>query len=137
VKSGVTTEASPSEQALTNDTYAAFPDMDAGPTKAWLVAHRDDPKWKWHFDYAFAKRPGEELFDLGKDPQQTKNVADDPAYASVKKEYGERLMKILTDAGDPRVTGDGETFERPPFVDLDRPDPKAAPPKKPRKKPAA
>jgi N-sulfoglucosamine sulfohydrolase len=126
----------PTEQALSNDTYAAFPDMDASPTKAWLVAHRDDPKWKWHYDYAFAKRPGEELFDLSKDPQQTKNVADDPAYAATKKQYGERLMEVLTTVGDPRVTGDGETFERPPFVDLDRPDPKAAPPKKPRKKPA-
>jgi hypothetical protein len=24
-------------------------------------------------------------------------------------------MKMLTDASDPRVTGDGMTFERPPF----------------------
>jgi len=24
---------------------------------------------------------------------------------------------ILTDAGDPRVTGDGQTFERAPFTD--------------------
>jgi len=27
------------------------------------------------------------------------------------------LMEILKDAGDPRVTGDGKTFERPPFTD--------------------
>ena len=26
-------------------------------------------------------------------------------------------MKVLTDAGDPRVTGDGGTFDRAPFSD--------------------
>jgi hypothetical protein len=26
-------------------------------------------------------------------------------------------MKLLTDAKDPRVTGDGQTFERPPYTD--------------------
>lgn len=29
------------------------------------------------------------------------------------------MMKILTDAGDPRVTGDGMTFEKPPFTGPD------------------
>ena len=44
-----------------------------------------------------------------------KNVAADPAYAKTKAEYAARLMKQLTEAKDPRVTGDGQTFERPPF----------------------
>jgi hypothetical protein len=29
------------------------------------------------------------------------------------------LLKLLADAGDPRVTGDGQTFERPPFTDAE------------------
>ena len=70
-----------------------------------------------HYDFAFAKRPGEELYDLKKDPDQTDNVAADPAYAKQKQELSDRLMKLLTDAGDPRVTGDGKTFDRPPFTD--------------------
>ena len=52
-----------------------------------------------------------------KDPDQINNVVGDAAYAAAKKELAERLMKILTDAGDPRVIGDGQTFERSPFVD--------------------
>ena len=48
---------------------------------------------------------------------QVKNVAGDPAYAGARKEMGDRLMRILIEAGDPRVVGDGETFERPPFTD--------------------
>ena len=65
--------------------------MDASPTKAWLIAHRNDPKWKWHYDFAFGKRPAEELYDLAKDPDQINNVAADPAYAKAKQELAERL----------------------------------------------
>jgi arylsulfatase A-like enzyme len=112
----VTDTEAPTAQALTNNTRVAFADMDASPAKAWLVAHRQDEKWKWFYDYAFGKRPGEELYDLKKDPDQIKNVADDPAYAAVKAKLGAQLMDVLTSAGDPRVIGDGETFEKPPFT---------------------
>jgi N-sulfoglucosamine sulfohydrolase len=114
---GVTADSAPDAAALSNNTYAAFPDMDASPTKAWLIAHRHDPEWKWHYDYAFAKRPAEELYDLRSDPEQTKNVASDPAYAATKAELSKRLIKTLTEVGDRRVTDDGQTFERSPFTD--------------------
>ncbi|MHC5074172.1 MAG: sulfatase-like hydrolase/transferase [Planctomycetota bacterium] len=39
------------------------------------------------------RRPAEELYDLEKDPWETKNLADDPEYASIKK----RLEKALWD----------------------------------------
>ena len=114
---GVTADKAPTANALENDTYAAFADMDASPTKAWLVANRSDEKWKWHYDYAFAKRPAEELFDLKSDPQQLKNVAADPAFATARKQMGERLTKILTDAGDPRLVEADCRFEKAPFTD--------------------
>ena len=113
----ITDTHAPSADELENETYAAFPDMDASPTKAWLVAHRNDAQWKKYYDYAFAKHPGEELYDLRKDPDQVRNVADDPAYSSQKQELAARLMKILTDAGDPRVVPPGDTFEKSPFTD--------------------
>jgi uncharacterized sulfatase len=120
----------PPTAQLESNTFVAYGDMDASPTKAWLIEHRDDPKWKWHYDYAFAKRPAEELYDLKKDPDEIHNVAADPAYAKQKQELSSRLMKLLTDAGDPRVTGDGKTFDRPPFSDV----PQDAPAKKGKKK---
>jgi arylsulfatase A-like enzyme len=123
-------EKLPPESQLESNTFAAFGDMDASPTKAWLIEHRDDPKWKWHYDYAFAKRPAEELYDLKKDVDEIHNVAADPAYAKQKQELSGRLMKLLTDAGDPRVTGDGKTFDRPPFSDV----PQDAPAKKGKRK---
>ena len=129
---GVTETAAPSAQELANNTFAAFPDMDASPTKAWLVEHRHEPQWRAFYDYAFAKRLGEELYDLRSDPDEIVNVASAPAYAETKRELSERLLKILTDAGDPRVTGDGETFERSPFTDAEPPRPaprRKAPPR--------
>jgi arylsulfatase A-like enzyme len=113
----ITATYAPSQEALENETYAAFPDMDASPTKAWLVAHRNDAKWKKYYDYAFAKHPAEELYDLRKDPDQVTNVADDPAYASQKVELATRLTAILLEAKDPRVVPPGDTFEKSPFTD--------------------
>ncbi|MBL9187776.1 MAG: sulfatase [Opitutaceae bacterium] len=104
-----------SQDVLENTTRVGLSDMDGSPTKAWLIAHRDDPQWKWHYEHAFGRRPAEELYDLRTDPDQVKNVAADPAYAQTKAEMGARLMKTLIEAKDPRVTGDGQTFDRPPF----------------------
>lgn len=73
---------------------------------------------KRFYDMAFALRPGDELYDLRKDPDQEKNVADDPAYAEQKKQLGEQLMKVLKDHNDPRVMGDGSTFDKAPFTDV-------------------
>lgn len=126
----VTADAAPTAAELENNTRVAFADMDAGPTKAWLVANRTTPQGKWFFDYAFGLRPGEELHDLRKDPDQVKNVAADPAYAKAKEEMAGRLMKVLSDAGDPRVTEKDCRFDRPPFSD---PEGKKEPKKKAKK----
>jgi arylsulfatase A-like enzyme len=116
----------PAADAIEHQTYVAFADMDASPTKAWLVSQFGKPEWQWHYEYAFGKRPGEELYDLRHDPEQTRNLASDPDYAERKQELSTQLMKILRDTGDPRVTGDGLAFERPPFTD---PNPTATRPK--------
>ena len=112
--------------ALETYTQIGYGDMDLGPTKAWLVRHGDDPKWKRHYNLAFGRRPAEELYDLRKDPDQIKNVAADPTYAEMRVRMERQLMTTLTAANDPRVLGDGKTFDRPPFTDLGP----APPPKK-------
>jgi uncharacterized sulfatase len=107
----------PEPRMLENNTFAAYADMDGSPTKAWFVAHRDDPQWKWNYELAFGKRPSEELYDVHADPDMVNNLATNPAYAEKKKELAARLMKKLVEAEDPRVVGDGKTFDRPPFTD--------------------
>ncbi len=113
----VTPASAPSTNELENNTFACFGDMDASPAKAWIIEQRNDPEWKWHYDYAFGKRPPEELYDLKSDPDQIKNVAEEEAYAEIRTELQAQLMAVLERAGDPRVTGDGMTFERSPFTD--------------------
>jgi uncharacterized sulfatase len=108
----------PSYNELEKSTYAAFADMDASPTKAWLVSQYSNPDWQWYYDLAFGKRPAEELYDLRKDPDQTVNLADNPEYKKIKEELAEKLMKVLKEKQDPRVTGDGKTFDSPPFTNL-------------------
>ena len=106
----------PTVNEITNNTFATLPDEDASPTKAWIVEHRNDPKWKKYFTEAYGKRPREELFDLKKDPFQMHNVAGDPAYAEVVKELRERLLTELKTPGDPRMKDNGEYFETPPLA---------------------
>ena len=106
----------PNTQGLTETTFVTLPDEDAGPTKAWLVNRRNDPKWKVYFDHAYGKRPREEPFDLKKDPHQMRNVAADPAYAPVITELRQRLLNALKRTGDPRLIDDGSFFETPPMA---------------------
>jgi N-sulfoglucosamine sulfohydrolase len=103
---------------LQEETYTAFGDMDASPTKAWLVTHRNDPGMEVYFNFAFARRPGEELYDLRSDPDCLKNVAEESAYRDTRDQLSQRLMTVLTETRDPRVTGDGDTFDKPPFTDV-------------------
>ena len=105
----------PGAEELTEETFCTFPDDDAGPTKAWLVTMRNDPRWKPYFERAYGKRPREELYDLKSDPDQVKNVAADPAYAGTRAELERRLLDELKQTGDPRLVDDGRFFETPPM----------------------
>jgi N-sulfoglucosamine sulfohydrolase len=93
----------------------SYGDIDGSPTKTYMMEHREEPGVKRLFDLAVAKRPAEELYDLRKDPDQLNNIADDPAYAQVKKELADRLMAELKATDDPRVLGRGDAFDRYPY----------------------
>ena len=100
---------------LTNNTFITIPDEDAGPTKAWIVKNRKDPKYKKYFSRAYGKRPLEELYDLKKDPYQMNNVARESGYARVRIELNKKLFSLLTETNDPRLLNDGSFFENPPM----------------------
>ncbi len=106
----------PGAGPLTGNTRAAFADVDAGPTKAWVVTHRYEEAVKEAFALGFLRRPAEELYDVAANPHQTTNLADDPAHAEAKTALAARLMRHLEATGDPRVTGDGSTFDNPPYA---------------------
>lgn len=104
----------PSFKRIAADTFCAFPDCDKGPTKAFLLTHRDDAAVKPMAERAFGKRPPRELYDLRNDPFELKNVAESPTYAGTVKDLDARLMAELKATGDPRATGGGDEFDRYP-----------------------
>ncbi len=106
----------PTAQEITEVTRTTHPDDDAGPTKAWLVGVRNTAQWKSHYEWVYGKRPKYELYDLKKDPHETKNVAEDPAYAEAKTRLEKQLMDELSRTGDPRLINDGAYYENPPLA---------------------
>lgn len=93
----------------------SFADTDNGPTKTYMIQHRNDPAVKKLFDLSFGKRPAEELYDLRKDPEQLENVAEKSEYAKMKKALADQLTAELKATADPRVIGGGEKFDAYPY----------------------
>ena len=105
----------PPFQQLADTTWTVYADIDASPTKAWMLHHRNDPDVQPLFEMTFGKRPAEELYDLEEDPDQMNNVADSSGYADVKERLRTKLMNHLRATGDPRVVGEGGAFDYPPY----------------------
>lgn len=103
----------PDEEALVEDTFACFADLDSSPTKAWMVLNRDS--FPNEYELGFAKRPERELYILADDPDQVKNVAGQEAYAEIEDTLYAELMETLKATGDPRVLSDDPIFENAPY----------------------
>lgn len=98
---------------LANNTRLTYADVDAGPTKAFMIQNRDQEEFQFHWKLGFGPRPVEELYVLAKDPHQIKNVADDPDHAATKARLQALLMAELSKHQDPRLNGN--QFDYPPY----------------------
>jgi uncharacterized sulfatase len=83
----------------------AFTDIDACPTKSFIVEHYNDPLYDQYFELAVAKRPEHELYDVVKDPDCLTNLANDPEFAGIKDQLDALLTEELTRTEDPRIVG--------------------------------
>jgi len=59
----------------------------------------------------YEHRPGEELYDVEKDPYEWKNLADDPQYATIKMRMKKRLLEWMEEMGDMGRQTELEAFE--------------------------
>lgn len=89
-------------------------EVDPSPTKDVMRDHKDDPMFRSYYEAAFSKRPGEELYEVGRDPGQMHSVADEGAYAEIKAALAERLDQHLLATADPRALGHPPTWESNP-----------------------
>jgi N-sulfoglucosamine sulfohydrolase len=92
-----------------------FGDIDRSPTKEYLMAHKDDPAIAPFFQWAFMKRPAEELYDLRVDPGQLTNIAGTKQYAAVRKKLSEQLNRWMKETNDPRLNNGGDYLEDYPY----------------------
>ena len=106
----------PTQEALTHDTFATLRDMDASPTKAWLVTHREEQDVEPLYQLAFGKRPREELYDLRADPDYLHNVAGEPEYATVRARLEQELLALLEAQNDPRLMEQPCRYEYEPYA---------------------
>ena len=104
----------PPYEALRENTFSAFGDLDASPTKAWVVTHRDEEPE--HFEFAVGRRPRHELYDVREDPYCMKNLAAEASMSEVRQRLHAKLVGELRRTGDPRVADD-VVFESSPFTD--------------------
>ncbi|HWA24509.1 MAG TPA: sulfatase [Lacunisphaera sp.] len=87
-----------------------FPNCDGGPTKDWVVAHRDR-----FFDLAFGLRPAESLYRVATDPDCLVDRAGEPGLAETIAGLRGRMEAQLREEQDPRVLGLGEIFDTYPW----------------------
>ena len=92
-----------------------YGDIDNGPSKSFIVQHKDDPKYKKYFEYCMGQRPAEELFDNHKDPDQLHNLASDPSYAMTKDTLRKELFKQLEATKELHLLGRGDEHEQIPY----------------------
>ena len=83
----------------------AYGDIDNGPTKTYMIELQDEAEMAPFFSKAFGKRPAEELYAVGEDPDQLKNLASDPEQEEVRKRLAGMLNGHLEATDDPRMKG--------------------------------
>jgi arylsulfatase A-like enzyme len=91
-------------------SYPTFIDVDDSASKNDYVANWKNPEYR-DVMALLQKQPAEILYDLRKDPDQLKNVADRPGYSSVKNQLAGQMTSRLQSVGDPRMSGEGWRFD--------------------------
>ncbi|TWT96399.1 sulfatase family protein [Neorhodopirellula pilleata] len=91
-------------------------DIDFGPTRTFFVEHEGSEDIRQAWDLGFARRPAEELYDVQADPDQMNNLIDSQSHQVIAGKLRSQLIRELTGSGDPRVQGEGDAFDRPPYT---------------------
>lgn len=86
-------------------------DTDGSPTKSLILElgrkDRSDKFWRLNF----GKRPGEEFYDISRDPDCVRNLAEEPEFSQQRARLAELMTAELRRQGDPRMFGNGDVFD--------------------------
>jgi arylsulfatase A-like enzyme len=87
-------------------SQGTFSDIDAGPTKTFLLEKRGEIPVDRFFKLATDKRPAEELYDVKADPDCLVNIAGRADMAGVKGELRAKLEAWMKETADPRAVNE-------------------------------
>ena len=90
---------------------------DASPTKSLILKLRRSGISSEYWKLNFGKRIGEELYNIGSDPECLINLANDPGYNPLKRRLNDQLSDELRQQNDPRINGNGDIFDNYPYAD--------------------
>jgi len=88
-------------------------DCDEGPSKYYVIDHKDDPRIAPSYARSFDLRPAEELYDIAADPDQLKNLALDAKYATTLAGLRADLEQWMKRTADPRAAGETDRWDAP------------------------
>lgn len=83
----------------------AFTDVDAAPSKSYLIGNNHNSKVHIYFDMAYAKRAEFELYNVVQDPYCLHNLIGNKKYKNIEIEMKSELLKELKKSSDPRIIG--------------------------------
>jgi N-sulfoglucosamine sulfohydrolase len=88
-----------------------FGNCDPGPTKEVVKMLGG-----YYYELCFGKRLPDELYDIRKDPECVRNLANDLFYKQTLEGMQYRMMAMLKEEQDPRALGNGAIFDAYKYV---------------------
>lgn len=107
----------PPYEDLCLDTMICYADLDASPTKAWMIHHRAEDQVRPLYQLGFGKYPAEELYDVETDPDHLHNLIDSDEHQGIRQQLAAQLMAELERQEDPRLVEERCRFEHAPYTD--------------------
>lgn len=98
-----------------------FADIDACPSKDYLLKHKERPEMRKFFELACARHGPEQLYDVRNDPGCLHDLASSAQHAETLKSLRGQLERELKRLKDPRMLGAGDIFESYPRFSPMRP----------------
>ena len=99
-----------------------FADIDASPSKDYVLKNREKAEIRKHFEHACGKHGEEQLYRVADDPGCLRNLAESAQHRDLRNTLRAQLDRELKQLGDPRVLGRGDVFESYPRYSPMRPE---------------
>ena len=106
-----------SERWPAGNPETGYLNTDGSPTKTEILSLKKEGKMLDYWHFAFGKRPEETLYDLNKDPNCIKNIAEYNKFSTLKDSLKTILIEDLTKNKDPRILGNGNIFDNYPYAE--------------------